>query len=173
MNKLYLGLLAGALLLSGCQGQLTSATSTAGAAGATPTLGSPAASTSAVATTIPTPPSDKSTVAGVLKSGLSTATPANGMVLYLAAILPESRGTPFLASFDRVNSPEAFTDAAGRFVFSNIAPGSYGLVLDRVVQSFLLGDPKHAKPDFIIDAKAGQIVDLGDLDYDSLPGQSP
>ena len=124
-------------------------------------------------TSIPTPTSDKSTVTGVLKVNPGTPTPAGGVILYLVAILPEAKGTPYLSAFDRSSSPKTVTDPSGRFVFVEVTAAKYTLILDIVVQSYMLNNPKPTPGDFIIEAKAGQIVDLGDLVYVSLPGHGP
>jgi hypothetical protein len=109
-------------------------------------------------------------ITGVLQTNPGQPKAAPGMILYLADILPESQGTPFLAAFDRVTSVRTLTDPIGRFVFADVNPATYSLVLDRVAEAYLLGDPKKPGADFIFTAQAGKLLDLGNLVYGVLPG---
>jgi hypothetical protein len=105
-----------------------------------------------------------------LKTNPAKPAPAPNLILYLADILPETQGTPFLAAFDRVHSVRTTTDAAGRFVFADVVPATYSLILDRISDAYLLTDPKKPGADFIFTAKGGEILDLGELLYAKLPG---
>jgi hypothetical protein len=146
-----------------------------GSATATPTVTPPPTTVATVGTAVatvvvPTPSADKAVITGVLKTNPNQPQPAPGVILYLADILPESKGTPFLASFDRVHSVRTVTDPNGRFVFAEVSPASYSLVLDRIAQAYLLSDPKKPGGDFIFTANGGKSLDLGDLVYAVLPG---
>jgi hypothetical protein len=100
--------------------------------------------------------------------------PVVGALVYLAVILPEVQGTPYLASFDRTTSPRTTTDSQGRFVFADVAPTDYSLVLDRVSEAYLLWDPTQAEgADFIFTSQPGQVLELGELVYSHMPGESP
>jgi hypothetical protein len=124
-------------------------------------------------TVIPTPSTpDKATITGVLLVDPGSPLPATGVILALANIVPEAKGTPWVAGFERLSSPHTQTDGAGRFVFVDIEPGKYALVLDRLNEAYLLGNPKDGA-DLIFEPQAGQVLDLGDLIYNSLPGLSP
>ena len=129
-----------------------------------------AAATLAPTVVVPTPSADKGVITGVIMTNPSQPKPAPGLILYLADILPEAQGTPFLAAFDRVHSVRTLTDPNGRFVFADITPASYSLILDRVFQAFLLSDPKKPGADFIFVAQGGKLLDLGNLVYGVLPG---
>lgn len=122
---------------------------------------------------VPTPSAaDKSTITGRLQVNPADPHPVVGAILYLAEIIPESSGTPYLAGFERTHSPRTLTDAAGQFVFVDVDPQQYSLVLDRVSEAYLLGHPNQAPGDFIFEAVAGQVLDLGTLTYVSLPGEA-
>jgi hypothetical protein len=113
---------------------------------------------------------DKTTVTGVLKVGVDNPQPAAGFILYLADIITEASGTPYLAGFERTNSPRTLTDPEGRFVFVDVVPEPYSLVLDRVFEAYLLGRPDQQPGDFIFEPQGGQVLDLGTLVYPTLPG---
>lgn len=122
---------------------------------------------------IPTPSApNKATVTGILLVKGNPPRPVVGALLYLADIIPEARGTPWLAGFERQFSPRTQTDNAGRFVFLDVPAGKYSLVLDRVSQAFLLRNPQD-ESDLLFEPEPGQVLDLGNLVYPSLPGQSP
>ena len=93
--------------------------------------------------------------------------PVKEAILYLAGVI-QSGDTPTLASFDRNSSPRTQTDAYGRFVFVDVPADRYGLVLDRINQSYLLKNPKDDS-DLLFTPKPGQVLDLGKLVYPSLP----
>lgn len=126
---------------------------------------------SATIKTIPTPSTNKAVITGVLLEGTEELEPASSAILYLADIVNSTDGRKAAASFDRASSPNTQTDAHGRFVFSEVDPGEYSLVLDRVYNSFLLHDP-DGEGDLLFTAEAGEILDLGKLEYLSLPAST-
>jgi len=121
---------------------------------------------------IPTPASDDAVITGYLLQGISDPEPLMNAILYLAEIVDSTDGRKALASFDRRSSPATQTDMNGKFIFTQVEPNEYALVLDRIYNSFLLQDPE-AGGDFLFVAKAGEILNLGDLVYLSLPGAVP
>lgn len=124
---------------------------------------------SASSAATPTLDPNRSVITGVLLSTADgTARPIAHVSIYLAEALKDAAGIERVASYSPMDSPRAFTDAEGRFWFYNVKPGRYGLILDAVVQGFLLSKP-GTEESLLIDAKAGQITDLGNLSYDSLP----
>ncbi len=96
--------------------------------------------------------------------------PADGLILYLAEIIVDEKGNASFAAFERVNSPRATTDDSGSFIFENVRPGSYGLVLDVITNSYMLMKPRTKDP-IILEVSKGSVYDLGVLVYDELPIQ--
>ena len=94
--------------------------------------------------------------------------PIPNLTIYLAEVLVDGEGQERVASYDRVNSPRAFTDEEGQFVFVNIIPGKYGLVLDTVLSSYLLHLPQEDIA-LAINVAAGEVTSVELLNYDSLP----
>jgi hypothetical protein len=165
------------VLAQACSGSATPALPTAVSSAA---AGSSAGATVAAPAKADTPPAaavtttmgpGQATITGVLRQGAGSPKPAVGVVLALAPILPNAAGTPAAARFDRTTAPETITDADGRFVFAGIKPQPYALILDRVVESYLLREPSSGD-DMIWSPKAGQVLNVGNLDYASLPGES-
>jgi hypothetical protein len=110
-----------------------------------------------------------SRITGILQVGSKEgAQPAKNALLYLAESLKDSTGKDSVAALDRIRSPKTQTDGQGRFVFSNIPPGKYGLVLDVITNSYLLMKP-GSEETLLIEVPAGKEVDMGTLLYDSLP----
>jgi hypothetical protein len=123
-----------------------------------------------IITVVPTPSSASlATVTGYLMVDPASPRPVGGALLYLGEIIPEAAGTPFLAGFERTTSPRTLTDPNGRFVFTDVEPGPYTLILDKISESFMLGDPDKPGGDFIFDAQPSQILDLGQLVYIRMP----
>ncbi|MFV2043999.1 MAG: hypothetical protein ACC700_12295 [Anaerolineales bacterium] len=170
---LVLGLVLGTLMIHGCSGTSDRST-TIGVMGGT---ASPQTTSS---TSIPqdsgnyvTPDPTKGSVSGilVLENDRGTVPVANA-ILYLAETLSDDSGEDSLAAFDRVRSPRTVTDDQGRFTFMNIQPSTYGLVLDTVVNSYLLLWPREQEA-ILIEISGGEGVELGTLTYDSLPLPAP
>ena len=164
MNSLIIGLILTAFLVGACS-----------APAPAPRPASPVQTPLALAPISPLPtaaiiatPSkpDRSTITGILLQGPDER-PAQEAIVYLAGVI-QTGDTPTLASFDRGSSPRTQTDAYGRFVFVDVPVERYGLVLDRVNQSFLLKNPKD-NSDMLFTPKSGQVLDLGKLVYPSLP----
>lgn len=98
----------------------------------------------------------------------STIEPVKDRILYLAEVITDASGTERIASLNRTSSPRTTLDADGNFSFSGVAPGRYGLVMDLVVQAFILLEPSQEEA-LLFDVEAGGRVDLGELIYTSLP----
>lgn len=113
----------------------------------------------------PTPSSDSGVVTGAL---FLQGKPVQNVNIYLAEMIKDSNGEESIATYDRTSSPRAFTDSDGNFVFSNVQPGNYSLILDIIVNSFLLGHPNGSGP-ILLTVKAAETYKLGKLDYTELP----
>jgi hypothetical protein len=107
-------------------------------------------------------------VTGVLQVGSGGSQPVKDVVLYLAGTVKDNSGNDSFAALDRVNSPRTIADDQGRFIFTNVPTGKYGLVLDLIMNSYLLLKP-GTQDNLLIEVSAGQQIDLGTLLYDSLP----
>ncbi len=118
------------------------------------------------ATPPPTSVPGAATVTGFLFEG---SKPAAGLIVALAPVLPDAKGTRALASYNQVTASRAVTDASGHFVITNVRPATYALILDRVIESYMLNKP-NSGGDMVFTPQAGQVLDLGKLVYDKLPG---
>jgi hypothetical protein len=117
----------------------------------------------------PGPIPQPSSATGVIVGAIQVSNkPIPNLAIYLAEVLVDGEGQERVASYDRANSPRAFTDEQGQFVFSNIEPGKYGLVLDTVLSSYLLHLPQEEIA-LVIMVDAGQQTDVELLNYDTLP----
>jgi hypothetical protein len=88
-------------------------------------------------------------------------------MLYLAEVITLTDGTPAMAAFDRQKAPFTESNEAGQFIFTEVPAGDYTLILDFVLHSFVLPSPSDG--DLIIRVHGGQITDLGQLRYSTLP----
>lgn len=114
---------------------------------------------------IPEPKSDSGVVTGLL---LIDHAPATNAILYLAAVSKDDQGTERIASYDRATSPRAYVDPNGRFVFADIPAGKFGLILDIVIDAYLLHDP-DTSDQFLFTVINAETTDLGELNYKELP----
>lgn len=188
-SKLLYCLVICALLLNACVGPaVTQPVSTGPTAGAYPGAGGdsaypagayPAANDQAAypaypypaativgAETIPTPTLDASL--GQVKGRLLEAgKPVQGVYVSLAAVKADENGQDLVAKSTN-EDPTSSLQPDGSFLFFNVPDGRYGLIVDFVLNAFLLGDPKDQVP-LLFNVVNGQTVDLGDLNYDDLP----
>jgi hypothetical protein len=97
-----------------------------------------------------------------------SAEPVPQTVLALAEVVTDAQGKPLAAKLSQETSMRSLTDTQGRFVFVNVPPGQYGLVFDKIAETFLLKDPTTGR-DFLFHVEAGQVLDLGELVFEELP----
>lgn len=98
----------------------------------------------------------------------SGAQPVSGRILYVAKVIMDSDGNERMASLDRTTSPRTTINEDGSFEITAVPPGRYGLVMDLVVQAYILLEPTGENT-LLFDVVKGGDVDLGDLVYTSLP----
>lgn len=94
--------------------------------------------------------------------------PVENILLFLGTFLKNSEGVEYTAVVEPAFSPQAYTDAEGKFTFVNITPGKYTLVLDNVTSQFLLFKP-GTQDHYTIEVMPDSTVDMGELNYDELP----
>lgn len=123
-------------------------------------------------TLIPTPASiQNATVTGVLlRQEDSSIEPVANRILSLGQVLYDDAGQPTLVKLESSTPLRTVTDINGKFVFQEVPIGEYVLVYDRIHDAYMLNDPETGG-DFVFRAEGGQILDLGELVYESLPGQ--
>ena len=114
------------------------------------------------------PAADKAVITGTLVQKGSDGNPDfpyEGLRVYLGILLVADDGKSTLARVDPMKAPQAITDAEGRFVFQDIEPTEYILVLQVPPNNLMkLNDPVTGK-DMLIEAKAGEITDIGPQDH--------
>jgi len=92
----------------------------------------------------------------------------SGLVIGLAEVILGDDGLPKASGYEASTAPKATTDDYGRFVFDNLKPGAYTLILDAVVTQYQL-DEAETGDTILVEVKADEIVELGELRYPSLP----
>lgn len=128
--------------------------------------GYPAPVTEAVAPTLTvTPDPTKGAITGTLLRNNKGVPEA---IIYLAEIIKDDQGKDSLAGLDPTKSPSTTTNADGVFVFANIAPGKYQLVLSTVINYYFLYYP-GGKQEIIVTVEPNKTFEVGELNYDSLP----
>lgn len=81
--------------------------------------------------------------------------------IMLAPVIYSADGTPVLAAVDKETALMATTDKNGAFVFVDIPPGTYGIVIITPVGLFLLQE-KNGN-DFLFEVRGGTVLDLGEI----------
>jgi len=86
--------------------------------------------------------------------------------LYLAKLMTDQSGKLVgLAGLDETTAPACLTNAAGQFVFQEVEPGMYALIVKTPLFPALAHDIVK-KQDVVPNVVAGQIVDLGEIRVD-------
>ncbi len=109
---------------------------------------------------LPTASQEKGVITGQLLVGGNTSQPYI-ITLYLASTIPASDASkPPVVNFSRQTDPIAtFEKSSGRFMFSDVAPGKYALVVSPGPESYFIQDSSGNT--LIIEVQAGQVTDLG------------
>lgn len=90
------------------------------------------------------------------------------MIIGLAEVIRDENGVARVGGYEPSRAPRASTDAYGRFIFNDVKPGTYTLILDAIVTQYQLADEKSGNT-IMTDVKAGEVADLGTMEYSSLP----
>lgn len=112
---------------------------------------------------LPNPSSDLGVVGGVLvrqltDSGFLPLTPSN---LYLAEVLENNKGEKTLISFTKEASPKAELFATGIFIFKDLKPGTYGLVIDLGFDQFPVAG-EDGNP-LLVEVEPNKALDMGQV----------
>ncbi len=147
------------LIVSGCTGTSTPQVTLS-------PLESPSQSvmpTSPVATpfVVPIPSEGLSVITGVFVDSQTRHAPIEG-VLYLGEVLSLDSGQP-VVSLDQQTAFFAIPTESGEFVFKDVTPGKYGLILVTPDYSFLVDDPKGGGS-LMLTVEAGETLNLGRLE---------
>ncbi len=114
---------------------------------------------------LPEPTEGMAVIGGVIKVE-HTEQPMQGVELYLANHIGSTPDTP-MYSMDPSSAPHALTDDNGHFVFTDVKPGRYAIVVWNPFNSFLARDPETGL-ELIIEAAPNQTYDVGTL-YEPMP----
>lgn len=109
----------------------------------------------------PTPSPGLAVVGGKIVEVLSQEAPPES-TLYLGEILTLDSGRP-VVRLERGTAPYAIPAPSGEFLFQDVRPGQYGLVLYTPEFSFLVDDPDGAGS-LIFDVLPDQVLDLGQIE---------
>jgi hypothetical protein len=108
---------------------------------------------------IPAPSPDGGSIGGFLVrmegGGYLPVTPRN---LYLGRVLSDDQGRQSVISRS-AQSQRAELLPTGVFIFNNVEPGTYGLIVDIAVSEFPILD-ENQQP-LLLEVQAGQAIDLG------------
>lgn len=119
----------------------------------------------ATAETVLQPAPGTSIVTGMLKVE-HTNQPMVGVELYLASHIGADESTP-MYSLEPDSSPHTTVQDDGRFIFKDVPPGRYAIVVWNPFNSFLARDPVTGS-ELVIDVQADQVYDVGTL-FEPLP----
>jgi hypothetical protein len=102
----------------------------------------------------------------VTRDGVDT--PVGNVIVGLADVIRDETGAPKASGYSPDTAVKGVTDDAGGFTIDNVPVGLYSLILDAVITSYQLENPKSGET-ILIDVKAGENVDIGVQRYAELP----
>jgi hypothetical protein len=110
----------------------------------------------------PEVPADRGVVGGVLVQQVTEDgyLPVTPLALALGDYLENSRGEPALIRYND-SSPHAQIFNTGVFMFSDVEPGIYALVINLGFAQFVIQNDRGY--DLVVEVKAGEAVDLGQV----------
>ena len=89
-------------------------------------------------------------------------------IIALAEVILDEQGKPKVAGYSASSAPRTISDEQGFFKIEDVKPGTYGLILDSVISSYLLADPVSGDS-ILVEVTGGEVTDIGQLEYDKLP----
>jgi hypothetical protein len=110
---------------------------------------------------IPTPSPGLGVVVGTLIDQ-TQGIPMVDRTLYLAPLIKSEDGSMEVARLVAETAPVAQTDAAGRFVFADVTPGRYGIVLSGQANDYLLADFR-SESEVLVTVEADQTAETGEI----------
>ncbi|HNS62960.1 MAG TPA: hypothetical protein PLS77_13010 [Anaerolineaceae bacterium] len=117
-----------------------------------------------LAPTIATPEANKTVITGRLLNDESSA-PYTNTLVRLAEVYRNEQGEGAFA-LDQSFSPGTYTDENGYFVFNNLTPGEFVMVVGDPTVNYLIIVDETSKQAKIYKGDAGQILDIGTLSID-------
>lgn len=118
------------------------------------------AAQSAAPTAVPAPKPGNGHLRGRLDN-IATNKPLAGATLRLGALLMLTPGPDFMVNVSQTDSPLALTADDGSFVFTNVAPGRYVIVLMVALESRFVGEPGQPNKERLVEVSADKTTDLG------------
>jgi hypothetical protein len=94
--------------------------------------------------------------------------PVADIIIGLAEVIYDDSGVAVMSGYDASTTVRVPTDPYGRFVMNGVTPGAYTLILDSIIRQYQLKD-EATRSTIIVDVTAGEVTDLGTLEYTSLP----
>ncbi len=114
-----------------------------------------------LAPTIPTPEATKTVITGQLVNKASSI-PYTNTLVRLAEVYRNEQGEGAFA-LDQSYSPGTYTDENGYFVFSNLTPGEFVMVIGDPTVNYLIITDETTNQAKIYKGDPGQILDIGTL----------
>ncbi len=115
-------------------------------------------------TPVPQPEAGTGSVVGQLSWILAeNPEPADAGLLYLAPVVEADDGTQALVGLDKKVNPKTITDLSGRFVFSDIEPGTYGLIFSLPGLGEVLINQQGDSDGLLITVEADQITAVEEI----------
>ena len=112
---------------------------------------------------IPAPSEGTAVIHGVLISLSDENSPYIAPALYLGTLLSANNGEgPYLGSISVDEDPLGQQATNGKFLFTDVPPGNYGLFIWTPVNAFIIKDEKTTEP-IIMEIAAGETIDLGTI----------
>lgn len=109
---------------------------------------------------LPTPSPEAGVVTGQLLTPGPGGEPYIGALFLAHTIETEQAGYPPIVAFSDSTDPRALQDKTGRFLFAEVPPGTYALVIWSPVASTVVVDPET--DDYLLfEVEAGKVKDLG------------
>ena len=157
----------GGLLSAACQTEAPQAQATPAApATAAPSAGGPTAEQAASGPRqIPTASADKAVIHGIVRqvNTNKVLSEAEGVDVFLAQVIHSADSSLTMSSLDKTTAPRSDPDKNGVFVFANVPPGEYAIVVRSPISEVVARQANDPSKDLVVTVTAGQTLDLGEV----------
>lgn len=109
---------------------------------------------------IPTPEAGKGNVIGQALSPGPGGEPYYGSLYLARTIDSDKQGFPPIVAFSEATDPNAVQDKTGKFLFANVEPGTYALLIWSPVAGTVIQKP-DSEDYLLLTVKEGETLDLG------------
>ncbi|NTW00517.1 MAG: hypothetical protein HGA19_04325 [Oscillochloris sp.] len=112
---------------------------------------------------VPTPVAGMAVIHGQLYNNATDKPLYDGVIVYLSKLIATDSNTMNAVTNDTTIDPRIVPDSEGGFVFDNITPGAYGIVVQGASKQYLTQYASDRTKSVVVTVEAGQTLEVGKI----------